>query len=138
MQSKVRGAFYAWLAAVIIGIIPLVAHAIAIGSSVPAAGTRADWTADLLFIVIATSGTSSVSVVTRLLKGEVNPERLDMSASVLSAVTVLILVGAATLYGSAAVGHARSWASWEALGLLACSLLTSIYYELMLASKLAA
>ena len=138
MQPKVKGAVYEWLAGVIIGSIPLGAHAIAFWSNTPLPGKDADWMADILFIVISTSGSSSVSVVNRLLNGRIRPPTLASSAGVLSAFTIALLVLAATLYGSAAVGHARPIAIWGAWGLLAGSLTTSIYIDLNLATKLGA
>ena len=136
MQPKVQAAFYEWLAGVIIGAIPLGAHAVAFWSNVPLPGKDADWVSDVLFIVISTSGASSVSVVNRLLNGKIRPSALASSAGVLSAATVAVLVLAATLYGSAAVGNARPMAIWEAWGLLVGSLITSIYFEMTLAAKL--
>ena len=121
----------------IIGAIPFGAHAVAFWSNAPLPGKDADWLSDVLFIVISTSGASSVSVVNRLLSGKIKPSALASSAGVLSAATVALLVLAATLYGSAAVGHARPMAIWEAWGLLVGSLITSIYFELTLADKLA-
>ena len=137
MQPKVKAAVYEWLAGIIIGVIPLGAHAVAYWSNTPLAGKDADWLSDILFVVISTSGASSVSVVNRLLNGKIKPSALASSAGVLSAATVALLVLAATLYGSAAVGHARPMAIWEAFGLLVGSLITSIYFELTLAAELA-
>ena len=138
MQPKVQAAFYDWLAGVIIGAIPLGAHAVAYWSTTLSPGKDADWVSDILFIVISTSGTSSVSVVNRLLNGKLKPSTLDRSAGALSAATVVLLVLAATLYGSAAVGHARPLAIREAFALLVGSLITSIYSELTLAANLGA
>jgi hypothetical protein len=65
---EVRDAFFEWLTSVAIGVIPLLAHFFMSIADPIASGTIGGWITDILFVAIATAGTSAVSVFARFAK----------------------------------------------------------------------
>jgi hypothetical protein len=61
MKPEVRAAFFEWVAGLIIGVTPLLAHAILHIFADPAHQWEDSWAGDVLFVSITTSGLRAVS-----------------------------------------------------------------------------
>ncbi len=136
MTSEVKAAFFDWLAGLLIGVTPLLAHAILHIFADPAHQWEDSWAADTLFVSITTSGLSAVTVFSRLSRGALTFANLEPSSCVIMAVTMILFLFAGMLYGVVASGHARDISIWPALIFLLGSVVVSLYFELALAAKL--
>jgi hypothetical protein len=134
MKPEVRAAFFEWIAGLIIGVTPLLAHGLLHIFADPAHGWDDTWAGDVLFVSITTSGLSAVTVFTRVAKGALTVSLLGSSACVLMAVTMVLFLFAGMLYGVVASGHAREITIWPAIVFLAGSAIVSLYFELTLAA----
>jgi hypothetical protein len=134
---EVRDAFFEWLTSVTIGIIPLLAHFFMSIADPIARGTISGWITDILFVAIATAGTSAVSVFARFAKRKIRSFRLGPSAIFLMTVTILLLVFAAMIYGAVACGHVGPFSLLLALGLMFGSVIASLAYELSIVTGIA-
>jgi hypothetical protein len=136
MKPEVRAAFFEWVAGLIIGVTPLLAHGILHVFADPAHQWEDSWAGDVLFVSITTSGLSAVTVFTRLAKGVLTVPLLGPSSCVIMAVTLVLFLLAGMLYGVVASGHAREITIWPAVVFLLCSGTASLYFELTLAAAM--
>jgi hypothetical protein len=131
---EVRDAFFEWLTAIAIGVIPLLAHLLMHYAGPPSNGPEGAWTVDVLFVAITTSGTSAVSVFTRFAKGKMKDFRLGPTSIFLMTLTILFLVMSGMLYGTVARGQVSPYAPQFAWGLLVGAALASFAFEMGLAT----
>ena len=131
-----KGSLLRWLAGLIIGVTPLLAHTILHVFADPAHQWEDSWAADALFISITTSGLSAVTVFSRLSRGALSFANLEPSSCVIMALTMILFLLAGMLYGVVASGHAREISIWPAVIFLLGSALVSLYFELALAAKM--
>lgn len=133
MTPAVRGALVEWLSGLIVGLIPLFAHGLCYGIlDTPAAA--GDWSIDLVFIAITTSGLSVVGVFARLIKGTASLSGRT-HLIIIMALTVLIVISAAVVYGGVASGHAHNPLTYT-IWILISSIVASMYFELAMARRL--
>lgn len=136
MTPEVEDALFEWLAGVAIGLTPLVAHFIAQFAITIPGLIEGSWAVDWIFLAIATSATSVVSVVTKYRRGA--PEVVRGRASpALIAVTILFLVASSVLYSVVATGRANGSSVFLAAGIFIGAAIVSLYFELTLAARLA-
>ncbi|MBK3404164.1 hypothetical protein H0176_22155 [Methylorubrum populi] len=138
MKPQVQDALFEWLAGLVIGVTPLLAHAILHGFVDPTQKWEDSWSGDILFVCITTSGLSAVTVFTRLAKGTLKNLSLNSTSYLMMSLTLLLFLFAGMLYGIVASGHARDFTIWAAIFFLFCSATVSLYFEMTLASALAA
>jgi hypothetical protein len=131
IEPAVQNAAAEWLAGLAIGVIPILAHAIGWAVADTSAG-GAEWTPDILFVVISNSGLSVVTTFSRALKGKISFQGARLH--LLMALTVLLLFAAAMVYGLVTSGHSHN-GLWMALTFLLGSLVTSLYFEMALARR---
>lgn len=134
MQPEVSRAFGEWVTGLMIGAIPLFAHACAFVTMEPAASNHVvgGWAMDVLFIGITLTSTSLVTLVRR------SPEQAirGRAVPVLTAVAIVFLVLASILYAGVVTGHARGNPLNLAIGLAIGAAFVSIYLELGLAARI--
>lgn len=136
MTPEVKDALYEWFAGVAIGLTPLVAHLIAQVAMTASSKLEGSWAVDWVFLAIATSATSIVSVVTKFRKGTPNLVG-GRSAPALIAVTILFLVASGVLYSLVATGLANGSSVYLAAGLFIGGAFVSLYFEFTLAARVA-
>lgn len=131
MSPAVKEAFCDWLASLLIGLTPLIAHALLHAFVEPSVAWEDNWSADILFVAITNSGVSVVTVFGRILK----PDRIPLSstARVLMAVTAVLFLCSGILYGAVASGHSKN-TIYISIAFLIGSGLTSMYFEMALAN----
>lgn len=133
MKPHVTAAIWEWSAGLLIGLTPLLAHALLHAFATPAQQWQDSWTGDLLFVSITNSGLSAVSVFTRLIKGKIKIRKLTPPTFTLMAMTLILFLFSGILYGLVASGHAVEATIWPALTILAASVGFSLMFEIALA-----
>ena len=131
MSSVVKDAFADWLSNLLIGMTPLIAHALLHTFVDPASAWEDNWSGDILFVAITTSGISVVTVFGRLLKTDSAP--LGAMARVLMAITAVLFLCSGMLYGTVASGHSKNTIAISIAFLLG-SALVSLYFEMAIAN----
>ena len=135
MEPEVKDAVSEWSASFIVGCIPLAAHTIYALLGEPGS-SKSTWSIEILFIAITISGLSVVTTFIRIIKGtgSLSGRR---GAYVLMALTVLVLLAAAIVYGIAVSSpDERPKFIYAGLALLVFSATISMYFELALARPL--
>lgn len=134
MTRAVRDAVFEWFAGLLIGFLPLFGH-LSMGFILDdKAADAGNWSVDILFVAITTSGTSIVSVVMRVMKGSLPKECLSTGIGVLLTMSVIMLMLSGAVYGAVASGHANSYSLFLAFVFLVGSAISSLYVELGLAN----
>jgi hypothetical protein len=137
MEPAVRAAFASWASGLIIGLMPLAAHLALHTFATPVKEWDDNWSADVLFICITTSGLSVVSTFARMNEGSVRRATLSLLAGPLLAVTLGCFLFAGLLYGMTVSGRANDWTFTGAMFLLVASAVSSLYFDLSLAARTA-
>lgn len=135
MKPEVQDAFWAWLAGVGIGALPLIAHFIAeVGFRPTPDGEDASWVIDILFMTISVAGMSLVSVVARPSGSEIIRGR---AGPALTALLVIFLVCVSMLYGAEASSNGRGYAMYLAIGFLLGTAGVALFFDMTVAAKAA-
>lgn len=138
MWRHLGEALWEWVAGILIGAIPLGTHAIAYFCFKDATNHALGWTADILFLVIATAGTSAVQTGFKL-AGPLKAIETGRAPVTLIASSIVVLVLAAFLYGAYVSGQTDPDTSLKAaLWMFAGALMTSLATELVIAQRFAA
>jgi hypothetical protein len=128
MHARPAYALYGWAAGLLVSLTPILCHlTISAGSG---AGHGANWTVDLLFVAITTSGLSMVNLVTRLAGGILRPEDIQPHGSflvILNAVTFLL---AGVLFGWVSTQPASPHGLLLPLLFLVFAVVGSLYFEI--------
>ena len=132
MKPHVTAAIWEWTAGLLIGLTPLLAHALLHAFATPARQWEDSWTGDLLFVSITNSGLSAVTVFTRVAKGLFKIKNIKPQTFGLMALTMLLFLFSGMLYGIAASGHARDVIIWPAIAILGASLTLLLLFEVAL------
>ncbi len=130
MQPEIKAACWEWSSGLIIGLTPLLAHAILHMIADPATNWSDNWTADILFVSITNSGLSAVTVFSRSIKGAL---RLSPFCYALMALTLILFLFSGMMYGVVAIGHAKDLTIWPAIAVLFGSAIVSLIFEIAIA-----
>jgi hypothetical protein len=130
MKPQIQTACWEWASGLIIGLTPLLAHAILHMVADPSTNWADNWTADILFVSITNSGLSAVTVFSRSIKGAL---KLSPACYVLMALTLILFLFSGMMYGVVAIGHARDLTIWPAIALLLSSAIESLIFEMAIA-----
>lgn len=136
MSQQTQDALVEWLAALIVGLVPLGAHGVVWWFSASDTGGSSAWTIDLLFAVITTSGGSLVSVLARLILRRQEHHHFGRGCVLLCLAALLFLIVAAVAYGLTAVGNAKDGTFLAAGVLLIGSTVASAFTEISIAAGL--
>lgn len=134
MKPEVQSAYWTWVAGLVIGAIPLIAHAIAVVGFQPTGEGGASWVIDVLFMTISVAGMSLVSVVAR---HQGSPITQGRAGPFLTAMLVIALVVASMLYGAEASSNGRGYAIYLAVGVLIGTAWVALVFDLTVAAKAA-
>ena len=134
MPTK-REAWCDWIAGLVIGLMPLLAHAILHFGAKPTPDWDDNWSADLLFISISNSGLSAVTVFARLIGGTVPLGEMKPRIRVVWALTLACFCLASLLYGAAVTGKGSEHTNLIAVLFLITSAVCSLNFELALAAS---
>ena len=127
-------AFVEWFAGVVVGALPLAAHALARAISNRAEVSRwQDLCGEILFVVIVTCGTIMMSVTVDMVRrgGAFSPH-FGARCMLLTVANLLFLVAAALIYGFVAADAASRAAINWAVSLLVGSVCVSRLFEWLL------
>jgi hypothetical protein len=136
MEAEVVDALCEWIAALAVGVAPLVAHLAAQIAMKPSARIDGNWAVDWCFLAIATCSGSIISVVARLRKGASEIVK-GRAAPVLIGANTLFLVAGAVIYAIVATGNGADTVPFLAAGLFIGGGILSLYLELSIAARLA-
>lgn len=135
MTKETKIAWCDWMAGMIIGLMPLLAHFVLWIAAKPQNGWTDNWAPDLLFITISNSGLVAVTVFTRLLAGAYTISNLSPGNRVVWGLTLASFALAAMLYGADVTGMGNGNAWITALILMIFSAICSLNFELALAGR---
>lgn len=106
-----------WFGGLLIGLMPLLAHAALEFFATPLPGYGDNWVPDMLFITISNSGFAALSVFVKSGFGDHPFRKFSPGMILLWVILLLSFAGAAMLYGVEAIGHGRQ-NTWEAAAVL--------------------
>lgn len=132
MPTKTE-AFCDWIAGLVIGLMPLLAHLILHFGAKPTPDWDDNWSADLLFISITNSGLCGVTVFARIIGGTVKLENMKPRIRLVWAGTLACFCLASLLYGAAVTGKGSDYTIILAGVFLIASAVCSLNFELTLA-----
>jgi hypothetical protein len=133
MREMVRAACFEWVSVSIVGMLPLIAHAVLHFFATPTRDWDDNWSADVLFIGISNSGLSIVTTFSRMRRTLFKELASSGRYVVLMGLTVTIMFIATALYGVAVSGLGTSLTIWGAVTVSLWSMLCSLFFELALA-----
>lgn len=136
--NHVQDALVEWVAALAVGLVPLVAHSIVAIFAQKEVTPPILWTIDVLFAVITTSGGSLVSVLARLVLRRQPHHHFGRGCVLLCLLALLFFLCAAVVYGLTAGGVAKNGTIWAAVVLLFGSAVASAFTEISIAAGLSA
>lgn len=136
MEAEVVDALCEWIAALAVGIAPLVAHVVAQWAMKASAQVEGNWAIDWCFLAIATCSGSIISVVSRLRKGTSEIIK-GKAAPVLIGANILFLIAGAVIYAIVATGNGADTVPFLATGIFIGGAILSLYLELSIAARLA-
>jgi len=94
-----------WLAGLLIGLLPLLAHGLLHVAAKPDPNWDDNWSADVLFISISNSGMSAVTVFTRAVGGLKTMTDMKPAMSIFWAMTLVCFCLSGMLYGASVTGN---------------------------------
>jgi hypothetical protein len=130
MNKEVAAAIWEWFASLIIGVMPLLMHAVLHLLAKPAANWEDSWAGDM-FVTISNSGLSVVTVFARAQKKLIGAGRGSSNVNMAASLALFVVAGA--LYGLVATGHSSDHTIFAAIIILLGSAFTSLYFEIILA-----
>src|SRR4051794_21265419 len=98
ITPEVRAAIGDWVCGLLIGLMPLLAHALFHVAAKPIPDWDENWTGDLLFISISNSGLSAVVSVGRLITGEYDFQKTGAIFKIVMALNLLLFAFSGALY----------------------------------------
>jgi hypothetical protein len=130
MKREIKEAVFEWCCGLVIGMTPLLMHALLHTFVVPVADWADSWTGETLFVSITNSGLSVVTAFSRSVNG--SPKK-SLRCKILMVITVLVLLFSGALYGVVAAGVSKDVTIWAACFLLWGSVIVSIFFVIAIA-----
>jgi hypothetical protein len=124
-----------WGAGMMIGLMPLLCHAILHIAARPPANWDDNWSPDLLFISITNSGLVTVTVFTRMLGEAYSLASMTPVMRVIWGATIVCFALASMLYGAAVTGMGNQMTSPTSVVFVVFSAWCSLTFELAVARE---
>jgi hypothetical protein len=124
-----------WGAGMMIGLMPLLCHAILHIAARPPPDWDDNWSPDLLFISITNSGLVTVTVFTRMLGEAYSLASMTPVMRVIWGATIVCFALASMLYGAAVTGMGNSMTSMTSVVFVVFSAWCSLTFELAVARE---
>jgi hypothetical protein len=135
ISHPTRVAWADWGAGMMIGLMPLLCHAILHIAARPPADWDDNWSPDLLFISITNSGLVTVTVFTRMLGEAYSLASMTPVMRVIWGATIVCFALASMLYGAAVTGMGNSMTSMTSVVFVVFSAWCSLTFELAVARE---
>lgn len=133
MTQETKTALCEWISGLIVGLMPLFAHALLHFCAKADPHWDDNWTLDVLFIAISTSGLSAVTIFSRAIKGTFQFSSINAPLGIFMALTIALFFAAGILYGASASGQGVPVTAAASYVLLTASMICSVYFEFTLA-----
>lgn len=133
MDQRTLGGLADWGAGLLIGLMPLGAHALVHFGFKPAPDFESNWAPDILFMAISIAGLSGLTTFSRILKGEHNTDMWSPGLKMIMGLTLVCFAFASLDYGGVVAGFGNGNTIYVALFFLLISSGTSLLFELVLA-----
>lgn len=135
ISHPTRVAWADWGAGMMIGLMPLLCHAILHIAARPPADWDDNWSPDLLFISITNSGLVTVTVFTRMLGEAYSLASMTPVMRVIWGATIVCFALASMLYGAAVTGMGNQMTSLTSVVFVVFSAWCSLTFELAVARE---
>lgn len=135
MSHPVRVAWCDWAASMMIGLMPLLCHAVLHFAARPPADWDDNWSPDLLFISITNSGVVTVTVFTRMLGDTYSITSMTPGMRVIWGLTIVCFALASMLYGAAVTGMGNQFTGLTSVVFVAFTAFCSLVFELAVARE---
>jgi hypothetical protein len=135
VSHPTRVAWADWCAGMMIGLMPLMCHAILHVAARPPPDWDDNWAPDLLFISITNSGLVTVTVFTRMLGETYSIASMTPVMRVIWGATVVCFALASMLYGAAVTGMGNAMTSLTSAVFVLFSAWCSLTFELAVARE---
>jgi hypothetical protein len=135
LSHPTRVAWADWCAGMMIGLMPLMCHAILHVAARPPADWDDNWSPDLLFISITNSGLVTVTVFTRMLGEAYSIASMTPVMRVIWGATIVCFALASMLYGAAVTGMGNAMTSLTSAVFVVFSAWCSLTFELAVARE---
>lgn len=118
-----------WVAGLLIGIIPLLAHVLMHFVGRPDPGWNNNWSADILVISITNSGMSAITIFARLVTSSQVVSSFKAGMKIFWALTLICFCMASFLYGAAVSGPSGGYTTGISIAFLIFSAVCSYNFE---------
>jgi hypothetical protein len=135
ISHPTRVAWADWGAGMMIGLMPLLCHAILHVAARPPPDWDDNWSPDLLFISITNSGLVTVTVFTRMLGEAYSLASMTPVMRVIWGATIVCFALASMLYGAAVTGMGNGMTSMTSVVFVVFSAWCSLNFELAVARE---
>ncbi|MFT3724578.1 MAG: hypothetical protein QM773_13450 [Hyphomonadaceae bacterium] len=133
-EKPIAEAVWEWASSALVGAIPLAAHFVAVAPRGAAEIVVADFVPDILFVAIAMSGASMVSLIPKLRREILPVSALGPSVGGLMALNLVLVVGSAAMYGTAVTETPSMTLFLTGLAFLIGSALNSLSIDVVIAT----
>ena len=133
MNPKPWCVVFDWSAGLLIGLIPLLSHALVHFAGRNGSDRPEAWIVDLLFVAITTSGLSAVTLFGRLIKGSVAVSHLKPHSLTLMALNMVAFLLSGVLFGQVSSGAAAGLGLGLPVAFLVMATASSLYFEILIA-----
>lgn len=135
VSHPVRVAWCDWAASMMIGLMPLLCHAVLHFAAKPPPDWDDNWSPDLLFISITNSGVVTVTVFTRMLGDTYSLASLTPSMRLVWGLTIVCFALASMLYGAAVTGMGNQFTGLTSVVFVIFTAFCSLTFELAVARE---
>ena len=135
VSHPVRIALCDWAASMMIGLMPLLCHAVLHFAAKPPADWDDNWSPDLLFISITNSGVVTVTVFTRMLGDTYSLASMTPSMRLVWGLTIVCFALASMLYGAAVTGMGNQFTGLTSVMFVIFTAFCSLTFELAVARE---
>jgi hypothetical protein len=135
VSHPVRVAWCDWAASMMIGLMPLLCHAVLHIAAKPPADWDDNWSPDLLFISITNSGVVTVTVFTRMLGDTYSLASMTPSMRVVWGLNIVCFALASMLYGAAVTGMGNQFTGITSAMFVLFTGFCSLTFELAVARE---
>jgi hypothetical protein len=135
VSHPVRIAWCDWMASMMIGLMPLLCHAVLHIAAKPPADWDDNWSPDLLFISITNSGVVTVTVFTRMLGDTYSLTSMTPSMRIVWGLNIVCFALASMLYGAAVTGMGNQFTGLTSTVFVVFTAFCSLTFELAVARE---
>ena len=135
VSHPVRVAWCDWMASMMIGLMPLLCHAVLHVAAKPPADWDDNWSPDLLFISITNSGVVTVTVFTRMLGDTYSLASMTPSMRIVWGLNIVCFALASMLYGAAVTGMGNQFTGLTSAVFVVFTGFCSLTFELAVARE---